>query len=275
MKIVIRGAGDLASGVAMRLQRAGLPVVMCELPSPLAVRRLVSFSEAVYQGACTVEEIAGQRVDSPERLEEIHAILARRAIPVVIDPQGRLLHTPGILVVVDARMRKRDEPPPDLGLDNAGALRIGLGPGFEAGLNCDAVIETRRSHTLGRVIWSGRAQADTGEPDPVMQKGGTRVLRAPTAGQLTAGLPLAALVRAGEQICRVGGQPVVAPFDGALRGLLPDGLAVPAGLKIGDLDPRSDPTLCRLVSDKSLAIGGGVLEAILSRPALRRALFSS
>ena len=273
MQIVIRGAGDLASGVALRLYRAGFQVVMCELAAPLAVRRLVSFSEAVYQGTCTVEGITGQRVAGPERLAEIHEVLARRAIPVVVDPEGRLLQNPAVQVVVDARMTKAFQPLPSLG--NPVALLIGLGPGFEVGRNCDAVIETRRSHTLGRVLWTGQAQADTGEPDPVLDQSRSRVLRAPVGGELGAGLLLGMVVKSGTVICRVDGLPVLAPFDGALRGLLPDGSRVTRDMKIGDLDPRSDPDLCRLVSDKSLAIGGGVLEAILTNPDLRRTLLSS
>lgn len=269
----MRGAGDLASGVALRLHRSGLDVVLCELPAPLAVRRLVSFSEAVYQGACTVEEVTALRVPDPADRAEIGAILARREIPVVVDPHGILLDSPEIAVIVDARMLKAYPLAPQRGAANPAALLIGLGPGFEAGQNCDAIIETRRGHTLGRVLWSGRAEADTGQPEAVLSQGTSRVLRAPADGVLENGMALGSLVNAGMVICRVGGQPVRAAFDGALRGLLRDGSPVTAGLKIGDLDPRLDPALCYLVSDKSLAIGGGVLEAILSRPALRQTLF--
>ena len=266
MIVLVRGGGDLASGVALRLFRAGLLPVISEIPHPLAVRRLVSFSEAIYRGEISVEGVRARRVSSPE---EAFRILALGCIPVLVDPEAESRHVFRPRVLVDGRMTKL---PPDLGLE-AASLVIGLGPGFIAGENCHAVVETNRGHSLGRVIWRGTAEADTGLPEAVGGRQAERVLRAPTDGVLEARVEIGEVVEPGVEIAQVGGLPVVAPFRGALRGLLPAGLPVKAGLKIGDLDPRADPRLCRLVSDKSLAIGGGVLEAILSRADLRSHLW--
>lgn len=263
---LIRGGGDLASGVALRLHRVGLGVVITELPQPLAVRRLVAFSEAVYDWETRVEEVTARRVESAE---EIPAALEQGIIPVLVDPRAALLEqeVPGcrLAALVDARMTKQ---PPDLNL-NAAPLIVGLGPGFVAGLTCHAVIETRRGHTLGRVYWQGGALADSRLPegDP------RRVLRAPQAGRLTTHRSIGDHCDAGDRIASIGEAEIRAPFAGVLRGLLRDGMDVTAGMKIGDLDPRDDPALCRLVSEKSLAVGGGVLEALLTRPDIRKALW--
>jgi xanthine dehydrogenase accessory factor len=144
-----------------------------------------------------------------------------------------------------------------------------MGPGFVAGQNCHAVIETHRGHCLGRVIWQGAPETDTGQPDAVVGRSSERVLRAPADGELVALAEIGDHLQAGQAVAQVAGLPVFAPFRGVLRGLIHPGLNVTRGLKIGDVDPRDDPRYCRLVSDKSLAVGGGVLEAILSLPALR------
>lgn len=259
--VLVRGGGDLASGTAVRLHRAGLKLVITELPEPLAVRRTVSFSEAVYEKEIRIEGITG-RLAGPD---EIPGILARDEIPVLIDPD---LHTLGVMVfavMVDARMLKQIPE----ALQRDFPLHIGLGPGFHAGRNCHAVVETRRSHTLGRVYWEGPPQPDSGQPegDP------RRVLRAPVAGTV---IPLARIadhVDSGQPLAEVNSVKVLAPFPGVLRGLIRPGMRVRRGMKIGDVDPRDDPAACFLVSDKSLAIGGGVLEAILSRPEVRTRLW--
>lgn len=261
--ILIRGGGDLASGVAMRLHRAGMKVVIAELPQPLAVRRAVSFAEAVYAGQITVEEITARLVP-PEKIKET---LAQNEIPVVIDPQADLLLREELpwAVVVDGRMRKASPEP----LPRPVSLHIGLGPGFRAGGDCHAVVETNRSHTLGRVYWNGEPQADSRLPegDP------RRVLRAPRQGTFIGYAKIGQHVEGGEIIAEVDGETIRAPFAGVIRGLLRSGLVVSPGMKIGDVDPRDQPAYCFLVSDKSLAIGGGVLEAILSRPEIRRRLW--
>lgn len=264
MLVLIRGGGDLASGVALRLHRAGLKVVITELPQPLVVRRKVSFAEAVFQGRTQVEEVSARLATEYAQISEM---LESDEIPVVVDPQGGILHRSEFFftVLVDARMTKR---PPDLGME-AAPLVIGLGPGFVAGENCHAAIETKRGHYLGRVIWKGAPEPDTGEPERVLGQRNSRVLRAPADGCLVAHAKIGDVLAQDERIAEVSGQVVRAPFAGVLRGLLHPGLNVHQGQKVGDVDPRGDPRYCTLVSDKSLAIGGGVLEAILSRVDLR------
>ena len=269
MIVLIRGGGDLASGVAVRLYRAGLRVIITELPEPLAVRRLVSFAEAVYAGEMEVEGVTARRVADPTETYHINQALARGEIPVIVDPQLKSVCELQPGVIVDARMKKRhaELPPDPIG------LLIGLGPGFIPGENCHAVIETNRGHMLGRVIWQGSAEADTGVPENVGEHRTKRVLRAPVAGRLLVYVEIGDHLEPGQQVAEVAGKTVVAPFRGVLRGILHSGLLVKAGLKIGDVDPRDDPRYCTMISDKSLAIGGGVLEAILSRPELRSQLW--
>lgn len=263
--VLIRGGGDLATGVAARLHRSGFAVVVLEMPEPRAVRRLVALAQAVYDGQVDVEDLHGVRCAD---VEGARAALAQGWIPVLVDPAAHSRHVLEPSALVDARMRKA---PPEHGLE-AAPLVIGLGPGFTAGVDCHAVVETKRGHHLGRVLWQGRAAPDTGVPEVVAGHDRDRVLRAPASGVLEAHLPLGAIVGAGDEIARVGGVPLNAPFDGVLRGLLHDGLEVAEGEKIGDLDPRGVPSYCFEISDKSLAVGGGVLEALLSRPEIRREL---
>ncbi|HPH95157.1 MAG TPA: selenium-dependent molybdenum cofactor biosynthesis protein YqeB [Anaerolineaceae bacterium] len=256
--VLLRGGGDLASGVALRLHRAGLQMVITELPEPLTVRRTVAFSQAVYDGQTCVEGAAAQRV---ETIAEAEDCLQRGLIAVMVDPAMKSLAALKPAVLVDGRMTKR---PPEFDR-SAAPLVIGLGPGFIAGENCHAVIETRRGHTLGRVIWQGAAEADTGRPEKVLQYESERVLRAPADGILTARVAIGGMVKCGDILAEVNGQFITAPFDGVVRGLVQPGIRVKAGVKVGDVDPRCDPSLCELVSDKALSIGGGALEAILSR----------
>lgn len=265
--ILMRGGGDLASGIALRLHRAGLRVVITELPQPLAVRRAVSFAETVYAGKHTVEEVTARLVEP----DEVFSALQANEIPVLVDPEaGVLLSALPFLVVIDGRLLK--SPPPPLPRDVP--LHIGLGPGFHAGVNCHAAIETRRSHTLGRVYWNGATQPDSGQPegDP------RRVLRAPIDGILTGLKQIGEYIEEGQLIATVQvdkntSTQVHSPFAGVLRGLIHDGIRVTKGIKIGDVDPRNDPSACFLVSDKALAIGGGVLEAILTKEEIRAKLW--
>lgn len=264
--IFIRGGGDLASGVALRLHHAGLHLLITEHPQPLAVRRLVSFAEAVYRGSFTVEDVTARLIQS---LDEAPKIIADGEIPILTDPTfEKILHHP--LAIIDARMTKR---PPDLSL-HAAPLMIGLGPGFIAGENCHAAIETNRGHFLGRVIWDGAPEADTGTPGTVAQHQNERVLRAPMEGLFSSRVKIGERVSKGQVIAEVESHEIIAPFDGILRGLLHDGLPVQRGLKVGDIDPRNDPRFAFQVSEKSLAIGGGVLEALLSRPQIRERLWN-
>jgi len=274
LTVVVRGGGDLASGVALRLHRAGLRVVITELPAPLVVRRLVSFAQAVFEGEWTVEGVTARRI--PE-YHAIQQVFDKGEIPVLVDPECEVLGELKLigrkvlpLVLVDARMTKRP-PETDIG---AADLVIGLGPGFIAGENCHVVIETNRGHYMGRTIWAGLAQPDTGEPEGFGDLYRQRVLRSPAEGVFTPVRQICDHVTQGDLIAEVDGFQLTAPFEGILRGLLYPGLNVSLGQKIGDLDPRNDPRLCTLVSDKSLAIGGGVLEAIFSRRELRNFMWS-
>jgi xanthine dehydrogenase accessory factor len=260
-RVLIRGGGDLASGVALRLHRAGIRVTITELAQPLAVRRTVSFAEAVFEGTCEVEGVKARLIDG----HQLSAWNQADEIPIMIDPDAAILSTINFPVVVDARLTKQPPSP----IPAQVPLHIGLGPGFHAGRNCQAVIETRRSHTLGRVIWDGASQADSGVPEgnPL------RVLRAPDEGAFVANKKIGDHVEEGELIGMVADKNVLSPFAGVLRGLIREGLQVNRGLKIGDVDPRDDPAACYLVSDKSLAIGGGVLEAILSTIGIREKVY--
>lgn len=270
MIVLIRGGGDLASGVALRLYRAGLRVVISELPHPKAIRRLVSFAEAIPRGEMTVEGVTAKRVVDPTDTLRVLQVLARGFIPVLVDPEGQSVPALHPHVVIDARMLKRKVeliPTPV-------KLVVGLGPGFVVGENCHAVIETKRGHTLGRVLWQGSAEADSGIPEPVASHAEERVLRAPQDGVLVGKVEIGDHLEKGQVVAEVDGETVRSPFSGVLRGLLHPGLQVTVGQKIGDVDPRDDPNYCSLVSDKSLAIGGGVLEAILSRSELRPYLWT-
>ena len=261
--VLLRGGGDLATGIASRLHRAGIKVLITELPQPLAVRRAVSFGEAVYEGVHRVERITARLVEK----DRVYATLEADEIPVLIDPDADILlsalHFP---VVIDARLLKAPPQPLPLSVP----LHLGLGPGFQAGVNCHAAIETRRSHTLGRVYWEGTTQADSGQPegDP------RRVLRASADGMLTAKAEIGEHVAEGQVVAVIGEQvEVISPLKGVLRGLIRNGIHVTQGLKIGDVDPRDDARACYLVSDKALAIGGGILEAILTRVDIRKQLW--
>jgi xanthine dehydrogenase accessory factor len=264
--ILIRGGGDLATGVAIRLLRSGLRVVVTELPQPLAVRRTVSFAEAVYSGEINIEGFTAHRVDDPTDSLRILSILGLQQVPVLVDPtctSAKLLRPAAI---VDGRMTKHSPEP----IGYSPTLYIGLGPGFEAGVNCQVVIETRRGHTLGRLFWHGGPDPDTGQPDGDP----ARVLRATADGELVTHAEICQHVEPGQLIAAIAGEQILAPFAGLLRGLLHPGLTVTRGLKIGDIDPRDDPRLCQMVSDKALSIGSGVLEAILARPEVRSQLWT-
>lgn len=266
--VLIRGGGDLATGVALRLHRAGIKILITELPQPLAVRRAVSFSEAVYEGRHTVEGVTAKLVEA----NQIEGWNEADVIPIIVDPDASILSAFHFPVVVDARLLKTPPQP----LPASIPLHIGLGPGFHAGRDCHAVIETRRSHTLGRVYWEGTTQPDSGEPegDP------RRVLRAPADGQILALTNIGDRVEAGQPVATIQSKiehrkaDIVSPFRGVLRGMIRDGLEVTRGLKVGDVDARNEPSACFLVSDKSLAVGGGALEAILSRRDIRNILYS-
>lgn len=263
VRIAIRGGGDLGSGVAFRLAKLGFPVLITELPAPLLVRRAVSFGSAIIDNSITIEGITGRQVKD---LQEILACQAVGEIAVIADPEGAILPAYQPSAIIDARMRKTD--PGNQRITDA--MVIGLGPGFVAPQNCDAVIETNRGHNLGRAIYEGDAEPDTGQPGEMMGQTHSRVLRSPVAGIVKARVALGASVQSGQSIALIGSQELIAPFDGVLRGLVHEGQWVDENMKIGDLDPRCEPEYCFTISDKSLAIGGGVLEAVLSNPRIQQ-----
>ncbi|MBK7451830.1 MAG: EF2563 family selenium-dependent molybdenum hydroxylase system protein [Anaerolineales bacterium] len=253
--ILIRGGGDLASGVALRLHRVGFQVAILELEKPLAVRRTVSFSEAVYEGTQTVEGVTARLVSG----DQFQVTMEAGEIPVLVDPTANILNnqfltSPNFTFVVDARLTKAEPDPLPVNV----ALHIGLGPGFTAGANCHAVIETQRGHALGRVYWEGKASPDSRQPDGDQR----RVLRAPAAGNVETKKRIGDLCKEGETIATVGGKTIISPFDGILRGLIHSRVQVTEGMKIGDVDTRNDPSMIHFVSDKALSVAGGVLEAV-------------
>lgn len=266
--VLVRGGGDLGSGVIYRLHRVGFPIVITELPAPKLVRRTVSYGEAVFSGTITVEGVTARRVND---IEDCCKQLEHREIPVIVDDTKSSIIKLRPVVVVDARMEKTQL---DTTLDDA-PLVIALGPGYKAGIDCHAVIETNRGHNLGRVIWHGIAEPDTGVPSDVKAQNLNRVLRAPADGYVQSEFRIGDMIEAGQTIGYVSGHPFSASFRGILRGLIHSSVYVKRGMKIGDLDPRSQYENCFTISDKSLAVGGGVLEAVLSAPLIDQYLRTS
>lgn len=256
MLILIRGAGDLASGIAWRLHRSGFAVVMTDLEHPTAVRWKAAFCQAVWQKTCEVEGVRAKRCDSTQ---EITPALTQNCIPVLVDPEGTAVRELKPDVVVDAILAKRN-----LGTHITDApLVIGVGPGFTAGEDCHCVIETMRGHTLGRVIEQGSAIPNTGIPGNVGGYTVERVLRTPCPGIFEPIKEIGDQVEAGQTVALVDGSPVKSQITGCLRGILPAGTKVPcAGFKAGDVDARCVREHCFTISDKALSIGGGVLEAV-------------
>ena len=254
--IVIKGAGDLASGVAVRLAHCGFSIVMTDLPHPTSIRRTVCFSEAILNGSFTVEDVTAEYACSYDKIAQIHA---RGHIAVLADPDANCIHVLHPEVVVDAILAKRN-----LGTKVTDApVVIALGPGFTAGVDCHVVIETMRGHDLGRVILDGSAEPNTGIPGNISGFTTERVLRSPKGGVFHEIRHIGDLVEKGEVVASVDDETIIAPIPGVIRGLLPTGTPVHAGMKSGDIDPRPIKSHCYTVSDKARAIGGGVLEAIL------------
>jgi xanthine dehydrogenase accessory factor len=267
--VAVKGAGDLATGVMHRLFRSGFPVLATELPEPTVVRRTVSFAEAVLLGEMTVEGVTSRRASS---LEEIRALLANDQIPIVVDPEGILMMQLHPTVLVEATLSKRNS---GITMHDA-PIVIALGPGYEAGRDVHAVVETNRGHNLGRVYYEGRAEANTGVPGAIGGYTIERLLKAPAAGKLYGVRQIGDMVQADETVAHIHATDctgvlcscqhavaVKSSIPGILRGLLRDSLTVNTGMKVGDIDPRAAPEHCFTISDKSRAIGGGVLEAIL------------
>ena len=257
MLVMIKGAGDIASGIALRLWRAGIGVVMTDLPKPSSIRRTVCFSEAVYHGETKVEEVRARRAeDAADALR----LLEENILPVIADPKAESAKVLCPDVIVDAILAKEN-----LGTAITDAPGVvGVGPGFTAGVDCHAVVETMRGHTLGRVIWSGSAVPNTGVPGSIGGYTIERVMHSPCGGTFHALRQIGDTVEAGEPVATIGGEPLYAKITGTLRGILPEGFEVPREhFKSADVDPRCQLFHCFTASDKALAVGGGVLEVVL------------
>jgi xanthine dehydrogenase accessory factor len=255
--VLIRGAGEVASGVAHRLHRSHFKICMLEIPHPIAVRREVSFCDAVYNGEKEVEGIRAKFISTQE---EISSVWKKEKIPILVDPDGQeTLHFLKPDVLIDAIMAKRN-----LGIQiNDAPLIIGLGPGFTAGKDVHVVIETNRGHNLGKVILNGMAESDTGIPGEIGGYAVERVLRTMKKGIFHPHKSIGERVNKGSVVAVVDDFPVIARISGVVRGLLSEGIEAKKGMKVGDIDPRGKKEHCFTISDKSRAIGGGVLEAIL------------
>ena len=261
--IIVRGGGDLATGSVYKLKKSGFPVLILEVAKPSAIRRNVAFCEAVYQGTQTVEDMTCHLAQS---LAQAEAFLKEGKLTVLVDPAGEAIPKLKPLAVVDAILAKKN-----LGTNRDMApITVALGPGFEAGRDVDAVVETKRGHNLGRILWSGRAAANTGIPGAIAGYSKERVIHCPAKGILRNVKHITDSVSKGDIIALVetenGTVPVKATLDGILRGLIRDGYLVNVGFKMADIDPRAEELgNCFTISDKARCIAGGVLEAILQR----------
>ena len=261
--IIVRGGGDLATGTICKLKKSGFPVLILEVANPSAIRRNVAFCEAVYQGSQTVEDMTCYKAES---LQQAQQLLEEGKLAVLVDPTGESIPKLQPMAVVDAILAKKN-----LGTNrNMAPITVALGPGFVAGKDVDAVIETKRGHNLGRVLWTGSAAPNTGIPGIIGGYGKERVIHCPAKGILRNVKKITDTVSKGETIAVVeteeGIVPVEATLDGILRGLIRDGYPVKVGFKMADIDPRAEEyDNCFTISDKARCIAGGVLEAILQR----------
>ena len=256
MLVLIKGAGDLATGTAVRLYRAGIKVVMTEVARPTAVRRTVAFSQCMYDGAAQVEGISARRAEDAGAARRA---LERGEVPVLCDPEAAILMELPFDGVVDAILAKRN-----LGTAITDApVVLALGPGFTAGVDCHGVVETMRGHDLGRLLTRGSAAPNTGVPGDVGGYTTQRIIRAGRDGIFRTVAHIGDTVSEGDVVATVDGEPVYALMPGTVRGMLPDGLRVKRGMKSGDIDPRCEYDHCFTISDKARAIGGGVLEGLL------------
>ena len=261
--IIVRGGGDLATGTIYKLKKSGFPVLILEVPSPSAIRRNVAFCEAVYQGSQRVEDMTCYLAESVEQAEQF---ISQGKLCVLVDPMGESISRLKPLAVIDAILAKKN-----LGTNrNMAPITLALGPGFTAGEDVDAVIETKRGHNLGRVLWKGAAAPNTGIPGIIGGYGNARVIHSPAKGILRNVKKITDIVSKGEVIAVVeteeGDVSVEATLDGILRGLIRDGYPVHVGFKMADIDPRAEEyENCFTISDKARCIAGGVLEAVLQR----------
>lgn len=255
MKILIRGAGDLATGIAVRLHESGHTIVMTERAVPLTVRRSVAFSRAVYEKEARIEGITAVCVQG---IEEVNRCLEDGKIAVVVDEEAKIREEYRPQVLVDAILAKRN-----MGTTISDApFVIGVGPGFTAMEDCHCVVETQRGHHLGRVIRTGSAAPNTGIPGEIGGYGIERLIKSTGEGILKPVVSIGDCVTKGQIVAYAGKEPVYAKMNGMVRGMLQEGVSVSKGLKIGDIDSRQDQEYCHTVSDKARSVGGGVLEAL-------------
>lgn len=253
--VIIRGGGDLATGVAVRLFRTGFSVIILEIDRPTVIRLPVSFARAVYEGKAIIEGVEAVLISSWEEAERITKL---NKVPVLVDQKGSCIKKLSPAVLVDAILAKRN-----LGTKiNQAPLVIGLGPGFTAGDDVNVVVETKRGHNLGRVYYQGEAAPDNGVPGEVGGESIRRLLRAPAEGKIIPLHKIGDLVKAGEVIAKVEGVPLKAEISGVLRGLIYPQSWVTRGMKVGDIDPRGIREYSFTVSDKARSLGGAVLGAI-------------
>ena len=256
MMVLIKGAGDLATGIAYRLKKSGFDVVMTEIHKPTTVRRTVAFSQAVFDNEIVIEGIKGVKVNN---INEIYEEIREGNIPIIIDEKAEVIKELRPDVVVDAIIAKKN-----LGTSIEDApIVIGVGPGFEAKVDCHLVVETKRGHYLGKVIEEGSAIPNTGVPGNIGGYTKERIIRASSNGKIKPVVAIGDFVKKGDIVAYIDGIEVLAEIDGIVRGMLQEGIEVFKGMKSGDIDPRCEKDHCFTISDKARSIGGGVLEAIM------------
>ncbi len=254
--VIVRGGGDISTGICHRLYRAGFNILILDIKEPTTIRRRVAFSEAIYSKEIVVEGIKAVHV---KRIEDIYHEINKGNIPVYIDPEGAIINELRPLAVVDSILAKRN-----LGTNmDMAPITIGVGPGFEAGKDVDLVIETKRGHFLGKVIYEGSAIPNTSIPGDILGHTEDRIIRASAEGKVKPLVQIGDMVEKGQLICKVGDTDVIASLSGIVRGMIIEGINVTKGYKIGDIDPRGDIENVDTISEKARAIGGGVLEAIM------------
>ena len=254
--VIVRGGGDISTGICHRLYRAGFNILILDIKEPTTIRRRVAFSEAIYSKEIVVEGIKSVHV---KRIEDIYHEINKGNIPVYIDPEGAIINELRPLAVVDSILAKRN-----LGTNmDMAPITIGVGPGFEAGKDVDLVIETKRGHFLGKVIYEGGAIPNTSIPGDILGHTEDRIIRASAEGKVKPLVQIGDMVEKGQLICKVGDTDVIASLSGIVRGMIIEGINVTKGYKIGDIDPRGDIENVDTISEKARAIGGGVLEAIM------------
>ena len=255
--VVVRGGGDIASGSIQKLYRSGFNLIILEVDKPTAIRRNVAFSDAIYNGETSVEGIKAIKVNNIEEINEAHK---NNIIPIIVDPEGKIIEDVKPIAVIDAILAKKN-----LGtIKSMAPITIALGPGFNAGVDVDIVIETMRGHNLGRLIFDGYAMPNTGVPGDIGGYSKERVIYSEADGVIKNTSNIGDIVNKGDVLAYIGEARVKSPISGLLRGLIKDGARVYKGLKIGDVDPRlKEVENYTTISDKARNIGGGVLEALL------------